>query len=127
LLQRERGNAATRRSCMLDRSLEGFAHRPPERRQYPLRSVPVLPGAEGTPGPFGVERLRVVADESCRVQRSPMILAAECVAIEQPQPALLARAHEEFAALRVEGDRRGVHVEIASPEPVRIRRAEKVG
>src|SRR6185295_3720935 len=71
-------------------------------------------------------RLRVVADERRRVQRGSMILTAERVAIEQPQPALLAGADQELVSLRVERDRRGVHVEIAPPEPVRVRRPEEV-
>jgi hypothetical protein len=61
------------------------------------------------------------------VQRGAMILAAERIAIEQPQPALLARADEELAAAIVERDRRRVDVEIAPPQPVRVRRAEVVG
>ena len=56
-----------------------------------------------------------------------MVLAAERVAIEQPQPAFLARADEELRPLVVEGHRRHVHVEIAPLHPVRVLRREVVG
>src|SRR5262245_65183386 len=55
-----------------------------------------------------------------------MTLAAEPVAIEQPQAALLAGADEELPAAVVDDDRRRVDVEISPPQPVGIRRAEVV-
>src|SRR4051812_45455074 len=75
---------------------------------------------------MGIERARVVADERRRVDRGSMILAAKRLAIEEPEPTLLAGPDQELAPVRIEGHRRRVHVEVAAPEPVRVRRAEEV-
>src|SRR5262249_34126216 len=102
------------------------AHGPPEGDEDPLRTR-VLPRAQGAPDAAAVESLRVVADERRRVQRGAVILAAEPVAIEQPDAAFLAGADEELPPAIVEGDGRRVDVEIAPPQPVGVRRAEVVG
>ena len=123
-------NAATPppagRACSIG-ALNVGAHRSPERRQHPLRALLVLPRAQRAPDALRIERLRVVADERRRVQRRAVILAAQSLAIEQPQPALLARADQELPLAVVDRDRRRVDVEIAPPEPVRVGRAEVVG
>src|SRR5204862_6240868 len=114
------GNAAAGGTPVFDRRLELFTDRTPEGDQHPLRARRILPRADRPPHAARVERLRVVADERRRVERRPMILAAERIAIEQPDPAFLARADEELASLVIERDGRRVHVEVAPPEPVRI-------
>ena len=55
-----------------------------------------------------------------------MVLAAERLAIEEPHPAFLARADEELPSPVVERHRRDVHVQIARPHPVGVRRREVV-
>ena len=62
-----------------------------------------------------IERLRVVADERCGIEGGAMILTTERVAIEQPQPALLARADQELGAAVIEHNWRGVDVEVPPP------------
>ncbi len=56
-----------------------------------------------------------------------MVLAAEPVTVEEPEPTLLARADQELAAAMVEDHRRDIHVEIASTHPVGVRWSEIVG
>jgi hypothetical protein len=69
---------------MFDRGLEPGAHRPPERREHPLRALRILPPAERAPDSDIVERLGVGAEQRRGVERGAMIFAAKAVTIQQP-------------------------------------------
>src|SRR5712691_109126 len=94
--------------------------RPPERDEDPARAVGLLPGGERPPDARAGELHFLVADERRPVLRRPMIFAAEPARIEQPDAALLAGVNGVFLALVLEHGTRGIHVEIALAEPVRI-------
>ena len=126
LLQLVGRDAAHLRPAVLDRRAEGAADRSPERNEHPLHAARILPGGHRAPHAFGIEGLIVVAQQRRGVERRAVILAAERLAIEQPHPAFLARADEELPSAVVERHRGDVHVQIARPHPVGVRRREVV-
>src|SRR6185503_11776616 len=80
------------RPAVLDRRMKGAADGSPERHEHPLFAAPILPGGHRAPHAFGVESLIVIAQQGRGVERRPVILAAERLAIEKPHAAFLARA-----------------------------------
>ena len=112
---------------VLDRRRERRVLRPPERHENPARAVGLLPGRERTPHAGARELHFLVADERRPIDRRPMILAAEVARVEQPDAALLAGMRRVFLALVLEHRTRGIQVEIALAQPVRIGRRVPVG
>src|SRR3954453_20880184 len=49
-----------------------------------------------------------------------MVFAAKRVTIEQPHATFLARADQKLAVAIIKDHRRGVHVEVAAPQPVGV-------
>src|SRR6266581_6965784 len=115
LFQSESCDPAACGAAQLDRRVKTRAYRPVEGDRQPAVTLRVLPERHRTPDPLCCVIRVVVANQWRAIERRPVVVAAEFIAIQQPDATLLTRPRNKMPALMVERHRTDVDVEIPLP------------
>src|SRR5439155_24331552 len=97
--------------------------RTPERREHPANAGRLLVARHRAPDAGRLVILILVAEQRRSVIGRAMIVAAHRARVEQPETALLARLHDEFASLVLEHRAGHLQIEIALQQEFGVWRA----